>query len=929
MVHQAMRIDTWRRDIQFDVVPNAISAIVAAVDRGDRWFVQFDVRNCFASVNPLSATSLCAMPREVIRNHVVAPPITSRQVQPRTLRRTYDRETLELYDRGFPGCAQGNAASQSFVALTMSQLLSPLAEFGNIVSYVDDGMILTESEEEARDVQRRLRSALPSQSRWGDFALKTCAVGHVGDGIDFLGAHIRQTPDGVIVHPTEEKLLEFVAEQARLQADGASEQTRARTRDGWAQAHDYWPPARQFAERVASLVAASPALRADPEDEVALRRALEDAVGDDRSVPYRRTEACLARRRFLDERNGRPRPEEYFRLTDRRKRLAPGLNLEHPAETLLATLPAQSDQRDQRRLNRAVDPSSFNPADAQHFGAAPASPPPPPSSHSAGQITRHFSEMPDGNLIPLLESRSRSVFYEDDASFDPLGLRPREHGVPEGTVYRPARDRSANDDEAPGYPSRADRERVRAHQLRIRQASERLDREAASEAFHAAVTSPEAALCAGADTQRRRYGDACNADDVAELAASVSFARPGVAPIPFHVYRDGCGTPAPAFAYDDYDHALQESFRMFLPALAGDGSYQFGDILGVLENAAVAARSGYTWAVTLDPFRWVHVLRTEPFKRLHGLSDTVTRIVLDSVPGVTMGKDVRDPVPAFVSHTVIHTGITNHSEHSAIGNAALRDASRLIIGACLEPLRAHDAPLVLEDGRVILFRTEHAAEEAVALLEQAIVDDWPSVCRVRFDPEAGPQTLSGCHERSERRPASLRKIETRPLRVGVDLRGFRLWMSNDGPCVTLTERGIRRLVDMTVARLRRGGRDEAIRALQAWRRRTARPWAGSEALLHEIERRLASMAVVGATDEAWAEIWAAVEPIHRDAGAALVRRTPSFERKLSHFHERGRFMPPRLQRRRGMATAVVSVGSLHRWNRFHESSPVGRARQCE
>jgi hypothetical protein len=897
IAQQVMRIITWRQDIQFDVVAFAISAIVAAVDRGDRWFVKFDVRNCFASVNPLSATSLCAMPSEVIRNHVVAPPITSRQVLPRNLQNTYDRETLALYDRGFPGCAQGNAASQSFVALIMSHLLRPLAEFGLIVSYVDDGMILIESEEEAQDVQRRLGSALPSRSMWGDFALKTCSVGHIGDGIEFLGAHIRQTPDGVIARPTEEKLLEFVAEQAWLHADGASEQTRVRTRRGWAQAHAYWPPAPQFVERVASLVAATPELEADPEDEAALRRVLEDAVGDDRNVPYRRSEACLARRRFLDERNGRPRPEEYFRITDRRRRLAPGLDLEHPAETLQANVASQSDQRDQRRRNRAVDTSSFNPADAQHFGAAPASPAPPPGSQSAGQTTRYFSEMPNGNMIPWLESRSRDVFYEDEASFDPLGLRPRAHGVPEGTVYRPARDRSGNDDQAPGHPSHADRRRVRQRQLRIRQASERLERDAASGAFHAAVTSPEAALCAVADTQVRRYGEACDADDVAELAASVSFSRPCVAPILFHVYRDGCGTPAPAFAYDDYEHALQESFRMFLPALAGDGSYQFGDISDVLETAAVAATSGYTWAVTLDPFRWAPVLRTEPFKRLHGLSDAVTRIALDSVPGVTIGKDVRDPVPAHVSHTVLlHTGVTNHGEHSAIGNAVLRDASRLIIGACLEPLRAHDAPLVLEDGRVILFLTEHAAEEAVALLEQAIVDDWPSVCRVRFDPETGAQILSGRQRRSEGRAASIRKIETRPLRAGVDFHGFRLWVSNDGPRIAPTECGIRRLVDMTAAALRSGGHDHAIRALQAWRRRTALSWAGSATLVHEVERRLPSIA--GAADTAWAEIWAAVEPIHRDAGAALARRTESFERKLSHLHERGRFMPPRLQRRR-------------------------------
>ena len=546
----------------------------------------------------------------------------------------------------------------------------------------------------------------------------------------------------------------------------------------------------------------------------------------------------------------------------------------------------QEARRDQRRSSRSVYTSVADPQHAAWFGAAPATEPPAPASEGHGQRTRHFAVMPDGNVIPWFSRVG-----------DPVRI------VPPAAVFRPERPETILEDVLGGTPLPASVDRV-GEALQVARGTVSRNRQAiadaiavrdstrASELFHRALDSSPGKLLAADVSQRQRYGHNARPDEVLQIAASLDVRRSGAAPSWLIEYRDRNGTFAPAAAFDDYDHGLQELVRQFLPPLAACGRYQFGSVSDVTETAAVAMTRGYAWAITLDIVRWANRLSVTPVQRTYGLNvdviNNAIRLLPHTVPdGILRGDS------SFAMETVEHLytgGIYLGEPCSVSGNATQRDLSRLLIGTQILNIDEACPPLVLQDGRVILFRTQEHAEAATEALRDCIATNGtePSVCRIRYSLDAEPVTLEGNERRRPLRPASIRRIEIRDLRCGVAIGGYVLVQGTDGPQVGVGQNVLPDLLDRVVDRAANDGLAAACRFIRRWAKEY---WLWPP--VRDVEECLIRTFLDGeaADPTLWARLHSAIRHL-MDLPPSLIQPSRVFNRKRAYFGETGRFPYP-------------------------------------
>jgi hypothetical protein len=94
------------------------------------------------------------------------------------------------------------------------------------ILYVDDFLILCRDEHDAAWVERRLRAIFRGDSPAGSFEMKTCAVGSLRAGLDFLGSTIRLREEGVLIRPQITKLIAFREKISAMGDDDAERRRR-------------------------------------------------------------------------------------------------------------------------------------------------------------------------------------------------------------------------------------------------------------------------------------------------------------------------------------------------------------------------------------------------------------------------------------------------------------------------------------------------------------------------------------------------------------------------------------------------------------------------------------------------------------------------------------------------------------------------------
>lgn len=168
----------------------ASDRIVTLVEeKGFAFFVLFDVKDFFRSVQQTSLQKALGLPEAVIRNCLsVGPTVPLSRAGDTTI------ANHEAFDRAVrQGLPQGSRASNLVASLLLGPALRKVASADRIVTHGDDVAVAARDEDEGNAMKEALSEMLASHPA-GPFCLKRCEVRHVGDGIDFLKYRHRHDP---------------------------------------------------------------------------------------------------------------------------------------------------------------------------------------------------------------------------------------------------------------------------------------------------------------------------------------------------------------------------------------------------------------------------------------------------------------------------------------------------------------------------------------------------------------------------------------------------------------------------------------------------------------------------------------------------------------------------------------------------------------
>lgn len=151
------------------------------VDEGYRYFVLFDVKDFFRSVQQEKVEEVTGLPKEVVRTCILneSAPVHIVGYLPHKT----DPETL--HGAAHEGLPQGSRASQFVAGLLFGPALRSVASADRIIFHGDDGVIAACHEQEAVALNKALIGVFQSHPA-GPFRLKRHEIAHVSDGVSFL-----------------------------------------------------------------------------------------------------------------------------------------------------------------------------------------------------------------------------------------------------------------------------------------------------------------------------------------------------------------------------------------------------------------------------------------------------------------------------------------------------------------------------------------------------------------------------------------------------------------------------------------------------------------------------------------------------------------------------------------------------------------------
>ena len=194
-------------------VSAAIARVAKLMEEGHLWAAELDIKDCFGSFNGTTVEKLLPIPEQVTRNVVLGTNLNLKmdpywwsldQASADDIDYVYGRQ-LAVARRGFP---QGSACSSIAVEMLSAPLLQQVPACGAAVAYVDNYLLMAQSEDELLTVTTALSSAFQAHPA-GSLGSNELKSYKPGDAIEFLGHELRFHHGEVLISPSAENLYRF------------------------------------------------------------------------------------------------------------------------------------------------------------------------------------------------------------------------------------------------------------------------------------------------------------------------------------------------------------------------------------------------------------------------------------------------------------------------------------------------------------------------------------------------------------------------------------------------------------------------------------------------------------------------------------------------------------------------------------------------
>lgn len=248
----------------------AVKQAVQFMQDGYNYVSEMDIANCFPSFDGEKLSKVLPLPKEVIEHVILS---THLNLYPIDIDNTvqswgsledmfiYYSEALTEAQRGI---AQGSATSSVVAEILLSSVFAQLPNFGAVLSYADNFLLLTQSSAEAVSMRKALSSALQAHPA-GPLNLKTPKIYKQGQAVEFLGYKITMGKTKCHIEPTHENLLRFKTKFKRklrgFEWAAASEPPPKRVVGkfkafvtGWSNAFALWPKSKQHRDEYHNMI---------------------------------------------------------------------------------------------------------------------------------------------------------------------------------------------------------------------------------------------------------------------------------------------------------------------------------------------------------------------------------------------------------------------------------------------------------------------------------------------------------------------------------------------------------------------------------------------------------------------------------------------------------------------------------------------------
>jgi hypothetical protein len=190
----------------------AVKQTVQYMQEGYDHITEMDIINCFQSFDEENLTRTLALPKEVIEHVILSThfnlyPIDVEGQSWDCLEDMFDFYSEDLTEAR-RGIAQGSATSSVVAEILLSFAIERLPAFGAVLTYADNFLLLTKSNEEAVAMRKALRCVLQAHPA-GPLQLKEPKIYGSGQAVEFLGYALSVGKMKTKIEPTLESLHRF------------------------------------------------------------------------------------------------------------------------------------------------------------------------------------------------------------------------------------------------------------------------------------------------------------------------------------------------------------------------------------------------------------------------------------------------------------------------------------------------------------------------------------------------------------------------------------------------------------------------------------------------------------------------------------------------------------------------------------------------
>ena len=180
-------------------IAEAIAEARKHVQKGRCYYAHLDIKSFYMHFEASKLAACLPLPAWAVENVLSGEQITWGAMQGNHPLSPSSDNLIDLARLGIP---QGNSASSIVAMIECARLNPTLLGIIALMNYMDDFLLLAETKEQLESQIAKLTDAVGALPG-GHFTLVTKSAGHLSEGCDFLGHHLRLDGEVLRIEPTE------------------------------------------------------------------------------------------------------------------------------------------------------------------------------------------------------------------------------------------------------------------------------------------------------------------------------------------------------------------------------------------------------------------------------------------------------------------------------------------------------------------------------------------------------------------------------------------------------------------------------------------------------------------------------------------------------------------------------------------------------